>query len=301
VQRDPRFSDAWARLADAYMTMAVSFDPKPVWMRQAERATRRSLTLDPDNAIAHCSRGRMLWSPGKGFQHRPALREINQALRLRPGFSYAYLWRCIIFTHIGLHDHARTDGLMALAANPDDAMALFSLGHAEWSRNEFDAATDYFDRTIAADPSHLWAHLFAPMVPIYTGNLALAEQKLRSARQVAGDDPMLESGEALLWARRGEKRKAAQMAKRALQHRNTLTYTHHALHQVAATLAQIGKPKEAMSALHKATRVGLPDYPLYRDDPFLVPLRQERAFLQLMTELKRVWDGCRRELKTLKD
>jgi tetratricopeptide (TPR) repeat protein len=297
VQGDPRFSDAWARLGDAYMTMAVSFDPKPVWMRHAERATRRALTLDPSNAAAHCSRGRILWSPAKSFQHRLAVKEMDQALRLRSGHSHAHLWRCIIFTHIGLHDHARTDGLAALAANPDDPLTLFSLAHAEWSRNEFDAAEDYFDRTIAADPSHLWGHLFAPMVPIYRGDLALAEKKLRSARQVAGNDPMLESGEALLWARRGEARKAAQMAKRALQHRNILTYTHHALHYVAATFAQIGKPREAMSALQKASRVGLPDYPLFRDDPFLVPLRQEKAFLQLMTELKRLWDGYRREFK----
>jgi TolB-like protein len=295
LQRDPHFSDAWARLGDACMTMAVSFEAKPIWIRQAERATRRALKLDPNNADAHCSRGRILWAPAKGFKHRSAVKEMDHAIRLRSGHCHAHLWRSIIFTHVGLHDHARADGLAAMAANPDDAMTIFALAHAEWYRNEFDAALDYFARAITADPSHLWAHLFRPTVLIYRQDFALAEEKLRSARQLAGNDPMLESAEALLWAVRGEKRKAAQLAQRALRHNGVLTYTHHAWHTVAATFAQIGRPKEALSVLRKTAHTGLPDYPLFRDDPFLAPLRKERAFLQLMTQLKGIWDGYRRE------
>ena len=243
------------------MTMAVSFEPKPVWMRQAERATRRALTLDPSNAAAHCSRGRILWSPAKGFRHRLAVKEMDHALRLHSGHCHAHLWRCIILTHVGLHDQAKINGLAALAANPDDAMSLFSLAHAEWYRNEFDAALDYFSRAIAADPSHLWAHLFTPTVLIYRRDFTLAEQKLYSARQVAVNDPLVESAEALLWASRGEKRKAVQMAQRALRHRGILTYTHHAWHNVAATFAQLGRPKEALGILRKASQGGLSSFP----------------------------------------
>jgi TolB-like protein len=296
LQRDPSYSDAWAQLADACMTMTVSFEPKQTWINRAERATRRALALDPNNANAHCSRGRILWSPAKGFRHRAAMKEIQQALRLRSGHCHAHLWRCIILTHIGLHERARTDGLTALTTNPDDAMTLFSVGNAELFRNEFDAAGDYFARAIAADPSHLWAHLFFPFIGLYRGDIASAEEKLRSARHLAGNDPMIEGGEALLWAIRGEKRKANQMVKRVLQRRSTLTYTHHAWHSCAAALAQIGKPKESLNVLRKTTRIGLPDYPLFRDDPFLAPLRQERGFIQLMAELKSIWDGYRREL-----
>ena len=176
-------------------------------------------------------------------------------------------------------------------------MTLFSIAHADQSRGEFDGAMEYFGRAITADPSHLWAHLFLPLVPIYRGDFALAEEKLRSARQVAGNDAMVEAGEALLWARRGERRKAMQSAQRALRHRQVVTYTHHACHAVAATFAQLGKLTEAVSALRKATRIGLPDYPLFRDDPLLAPLHKERGFLQLMTELKRTWDGTRREFE----
>lgn len=297
LRRTPRFSDAWARLADACMTMAVSFEPKPTWMRQAERATRRALMIDGNNAAAHCSRGRMLWSPAKGFKHRLAIKEMDRALHLGSGNSHAHLWRCIILTHVGLHEQARVDGLAALAINPDDAMALFSLAHLEWYRNEFDAAMDYFARAIAADYSHLWAHLFRPTVLIYRGDLAGAEEKLRSARKVAGNDPMLESGEALLWARRGEARKAIRLAEHVLQDRRLLTYTHHAWHNVATTFAQTGKTQQAISVLRKATRIGLPDYPLFRDDPFFASLHGEPAFLQLMSELKHIWDGYRRDFE----
>ena len=87
------------------------------------------------------------------------------------------------------------------------------------------------------------------------------------------------------------------MAQRALRHRRLVTFTHHTLHNVAATFAQIGKPKQALTVLQKATRFGLPNYPLFRDDAFFAPLRKERGFLQLMSELKRIWDGYRRDFE----
>ena len=289
LRHDPRFAEAWALLAQACMAMAASFEPNPRWVRGAEEAAKKALALDPDNAEAHCAKARVLWSPAKNFQHRLAVHSLEQALKSAPTHCKALQWRCIILTHVGLHDQAREDGLAALASNPNDAMTLFSIGHAEWNRNQLDAAQDYFARSIHLDPSHVWSHLFQQMVPIYQGNLGAAEEKIRLARRKFGDDPMVESAEALLWAVRGEKRRAIEAARKAMRHREILTYSHHAWHTVVAVYAQMGKPALALEILRKVARTGLPDYPLFRDDPFLAPLRREPEFLRQMRALRRVW------------
>ncbi len=53
TQLDPHFADAWARLAEACIQMAVTFEPGPQWFRKAEQAIRRALAIDP---FKHLSR-----------------------------------------------------------------------------------------------------------------------------------------------------------------------------------------------------------------------------------------------------
>src|SRR5207302_3664539 len=74
-----RSSDLWARLAEAYMIMAVTFEPGVRWVRRGDRAIRRALKLDPRNAEAHCERGRALWTPAGNFRNRAALRALSAA------------------------------------------------------------------------------------------------------------------------------------------------------------------------------------------------------------------------------
>src|SRR6516165_12819293 len=77
---DRQFADAWASLARAYRRMGAIFEPQRQWLRHAEHAARRALTLDPANADAKCVRGRILWTPPKRFQVRAALRALCSAL-----------------------------------------------------------------------------------------------------------------------------------------------------------------------------------------------------------------------------
>jgi hypothetical protein len=47
--------------------------------------------------------------------------------------------------------------------------------------------------------------------------------------------------------------------------------------------------------LRKASGTGLPNYPVFREDPHFHSLRKRPEFLSLMTELKREWEGYRQE------
>jgi hypothetical protein len=111
---------------------------------------------------------------------------------------------------------------------------------------------------------------------------------------VPGDSSLL-SCEALLWAKRGEKRKAEQSLQRALRSTKTFLHTHHTWHNAAAAYAVIGKPGPAMALLRKASALGWPNYPVFRDDPHFQTLHNHPPFLRLMAALKKEWTAYQRE------
>jgi tetratricopeptide (TPR) repeat protein len=298
TELDPHFADAWARLAIACVVMGGTFEPGPHWIARAEKAARRALALDRHNPDAQCARGRILWTPARKFQNRPAIRALGEALKLAPGHPGALVWKCLVFLHVGLLEEAREGLHAAIAADPSDAFALTFLAQTAVYTGKFDEAREYFARALIFDPAGIWANLFAPSAPLYSRQWPQAEEKIRAAKRVSSDDPLLDAYEAMLYASRGEARKAEQAARRSLKGKS-LFHTHHTWHCAAAAYATIGKLIEATGLLRKAARFGLPNYPAFRDDPFLTPLHAYPPFLRLMADLKREWSSYQREFGAL--
>ncbi len=105
------------------------------------------------------------------------------------------------------------------------------------------------------------------------------------------DDPLIDASEALLWAKRGEETKALEALSRAMQDKPSLGHIHHAWHHAAQAYALLGKPTEAISRLRAASVDGLPQYPLFRDDPQLASLHDEPEMKQLLSDLESEWTG----------
>jgi serine/threonine protein kinase/tetratricopeptide (TPR) repeat protein len=299
LQLDPRFADAWARLAQACWQMGAVFEPGPTWIKRADRAIRKALALDRNNAEAIAARGQVLWTAANGFQNRAALRALGDALRVNPGCLRASAWRGCIFMHVGLLEDARRGLTEALASNPDDPFTLVFLGQTNLYSGKYDQALEYHDRAIAVDASNIWANIFAPTMPLYQRDLAKAEHRIKNATQVLGPDPMLVACEGLLNMLRGERRKAEQLTLKALSTaRKPLSHTHHMWHLAAATYALLEKPVPALNLLKKCIAVGLPNYPAFRDDPHFIPLQKHPQFLRLMTDLKKEWHSYQKEFSS---
>ena len=293
---DPKFAEAWARLAEALMLIGTTSSSSPHWVRDAEKALRRAISLDPDNAEAHCAEGRILWTPAKRFQNGPALRALSRALRINPGCQPARLWQALIFNHIGMLKEAKQGLLMALAARPDDAFTNVFLGHTAMNGWNFEEAEECLDRALRYDPVNIWANVFQPTVLIYAGKLDAAEARIRAAQNTLPADSWLISCEALLSVLRGERAKASRLVHMALQAKTKpLLHTHHMWHTAAATLALLGKPTPAIELLEKAGSFGLPNYELFRDDKFLQPLKGKQRYERLLAKLKREGEAYRCE------
>lgn len=292
---DPKFADAWARLAEACVLMGGTMEPGPLWMGKAEKAVRRALVLDPENTETHVARARVVWTPAKRFQHRAALRSLGEALRHSPGWNQALVWRGCILLHIGLMEEAQEGLLGALASNPDDPFTLNFLGQAYLYRNLYAEGAEYMARALAIDRGNLWGNLFAPTGPLYAGQLEKAESLIRAGSEVLPDDPLLIACEGLLWAKRGERRRAEKLLLSALRKPKSLLHTHHMVHTVAAGYAVLGNTTKAVTLLGKASSNGLPNYPVFRDDPHFQSCHKSPAFLRLMAKLKREWEGYAQE------
>ena len=289
LKLDPDFADAWARLAEACRLMGVTFEAHPHWIRKAERAIRRALALDPRNSTAVCARGLVLWTPAKGFQHRAALRTFREVLRTNPSSPQALLWQGAVFLHIGLLEEAKELLAVALAGNPDDALTVGFYGQNAFYRGDYEEAETYYTRMLRIDPANLWGNLLFAPIPLYAGKLDKAAQMIRRAQQIIPGDSAPISCEALLWAKRGEKRKAEQAVQRALRSCKSLLHTHHTLHHLAATCGVLGKADKAIALLRQASRSGLPNYPLFRDDPHFQLLQDHPQFRRLLSNLKTGW------------
>ncbi|MGH9711953.1 MAG: protein kinase domain-containing protein [Candidatus Acidiferrales bacterium] len=292
---DPRFAEAWARLAEACVFMAATFDPAPHWYKKSDVAMRRALALDPTNAHAQCAHGRVLWTPLRGYKNRPALLAFRESLRRSPGYQPALVWQCLIFLHVGLMEEAIEGLHQALATHPDDGFTLTFLGQAVMLQGNYESAEQYFKRALSLDRASLWANLFSPMVPLYGRNPEDAINMIKAAQCFFPGDALLTSWEGLLWAKRGEPRKAEQYVKKALKVGKSVLHTHHTWHAAAATYAAIGKPELAVPLLAQAGRTGLPNYPVFRDDPHFQSMHKYTPYLRLLAKIRKETESYRRE------
>jgi tetratricopeptide (TPR) repeat protein len=295
VGMDTQFAAAWARLSAAAVAMGVLFDPDPQWYVQAEEAVGRALELDPTNAEAWVTRGRILWSPHNNFRHTEALRDFEKTHHLSSRPHDAPLWEGLVLLHVGLHDEARSCLFEALEEQPDDLIAMLSLGELATYVGDHATALEYYERTLALEPSHVYGNMFVPAGLLYMDDLGRAERALVTARNVVGKDSLLQSAEALLWAKRGESRRADEYVHRALKDLQSLSHAHHTRHYVAAALATMGQPERALEQLRLAAETGLPNYPLFLGDRHLDSLRTRPDFLEFLADLKPGWEACRRE------
>jgi serine/threonine protein kinase/thioredoxin-like negative regulator of GroEL len=293
---DPKFAAAWARLAEALLLVGTTSSPSPHWVRDAEKALKKAISLDPDNVEARCAQGRILWTPAKKFQNAPALRALSRALRVNPGCHPARVWQALIFNHIGMLKEAKQGLLLALAARPDDAFTNVFLGLTALNKGDFEEAEECLDRALRYDPVNIWANVFQPTVLLYAGKLDAAQARIRAAQNALPGDSLLTSCEALLSALRGDQAKAARFVHLALNAKaKPLLHTHHMWHTAAAVLALLGNSTPAIALLEKAGSFGLPNYELFRNDKFLIALQGKQRYQRLLAKLKREGDAYRRE------
>lgn len=294
VEIDPQFVEAWAALSEACVWL-FNFEQGVKWVERGEQAVKRALSLDPNNARALVAKGRLLWSPKRKFQAAAALRLSQLAIRLKPGLFQSRSLAGAVMMHVGLLEESVDEVSHALATNPKDSQALVSIGSSYLYMGDFERADHFISKAVQLDPNSIWSNVFRPSVSLYAGRLEDAEKRIAESARVLPGDPWLAACEALLWAKRGEKKKSEKLVALSLKPHRTVLHTHHLWHYAAAASALNGNRARAVTLLRRAAATGLDNYPAFRDDQHFRSLADYKPHATFMAGLKRKWDAYRRE------
>ena len=293
VGLDPSCAAAYAQLARAYNTRAFKFTSQSESRRlreNADVALAKALDLDPNLAEAHFARGLILWTKAKGFPHEQAIRSFKKALTLEPNADETHHQLSMVYSHVGLLDDALAHVERAIDLNPNNTMARFRVGvYAAWQCRFEDALAVL--KTVPADVSRFLVERVRAEVYLQLGHFDKARAIVDAylARNPNDEGGSLTGVRALVLARAGEARGAADAIARAIELGSGFGHFHHTAYNIAATYAALGDADEAIKWLEAAADDGFPCHPCFERDPNLDTIRQHARFIELMSVLHKQW------------
>ena len=292
VATDPSFAAAYAELAQAYVWKLFLFAPgEAQWSEKAFVAAEKALSLDPNLAVAHLARGRILWTPANRFPHEKAIREYRRALTLDPTLDEARNQLALVYCHIGAFDQALQESREAVATNPNNNLAQFRIGQTLNFQGKYDEALSVL-RTIPRDANPA---LVGHQIAWALFNLGKKEEASALLEQLLKDHPedtggVFTSIQAVLAASAGQERLAEDRIKSAIEKGKGFGHFHHTAYHIACAYALMNKPELALKWLEVAADDGFPCYPLFERDANLDSLRQDEKFIMFLAKEKQHWE-----------
>jgi TolB-like protein/tetratricopeptide (TPR) repeat protein len=186
VDRDPRFAQALAWLAQSHIEMyGLNFDGSQARLIKAKEAAERAVELRPDLAETHAGLG---WYFYKGlFDYARALSEFSAALKIQPNSSDTLFGIGAVLRRQGRWAEAADTMSKALELDPKNARLLLEFGGSCVLAHRYADADHAFERAIAMSPQ--WAEPYGHKAWLqvqWHGDVAKAQSVLDDAERVAG-------------------------------------------------------------------------------------------------------------------
>jgi len=295
VATDPTFAAAYAELAQAYVWKLFLFAPGDrQWEEKAFVATEKAIALDPNSAVAHLARGRLLWTPANHFPHEKAIREYRHALTLNPSLDEARNQLALVYCHIGAFDEALQESQKAINTNPNNNLAQLRIGQTLNFQGKYEQALS----VLRAVPQDANPALVGYQIAWALFNLGRKEEASATLEQLLRDYPedsggLFTSLQAVLAVSAGQERTAEDKIKSAIERGKGFGHFHHTAYHIACAYALMNKREQAIKWLQAAAEDGFPCYPLFEKDSNLDNLRQDARFVAFMAKLREQWDHYR--------
>jgi serine/threonine protein kinase/Flp pilus assembly protein TadD len=208
IEIDPNYAGAYAGLADCHSYLYMFWDVTDEHLREADRASRKAVELDPELAEAHVARGVAI---SLGKRHDEAGEEFETAIRLNPRFFEAYYF-CARGHYARGHSEQAVDWFQrAIEARPEDyqapsllGSALAGLGRKEESDAAYRSAFELAQKHLELNPGETRALYFSALALCQLGerrdeSLELAERALA----MDPDEPQVLYNVACVYALQG--------------------------------------------------------------------------------------------------
>jgi Flp pilus assembly protein TadD len=277
IERDSSYADAYAGLADAYLT-AYQFNL--LGLSEAESYSRmkwaaeRALALDDESAAAHASFAIVLWWqrnwPG-------AMRELRRALELNPGDAMARSWYSLLLRGMGRSAEARQESRRAYELDPFAVVISGTVGWHCYMTRDYDCAIEQHRRTIAMGP-YPNSDVGLALALARTGRANEAIEAVRHAMDLAPQRLEFLADLAYVQAMAGLTEEARVTLRRAKQHPIEG-------YNIARAHVGLGEPDSAF-AWFERTNWQWPHRAVL-DDPALDPVRADPRFARLSERIAR--------------
>jgi TolB-like protein/tetratricopeptide (TPR) repeat protein len=295
VALDPAFAVGYAELAHAYGLRVSQFAPQDTEaLERAGVAIERAARLDPDLAEVHWVKAQLLWGATRRWAAELAIQEDRRATQLDPNLAEAHHHLGMIYLHIGLLDSAIAEFRKTLTLDPSEGFAQQRIGIALVYQGRYQEGLRIFREVPPPFNPALW-HYQVAWALLYVGRDAeagaLIEQYLRDHPEDRGG--VATGARAILFAKRGDARRAEADIETAVQKGAGFAHFHHTAYSIAMAYALLHRPGPAVRYLRQAVAEGLPCYPCFVNDPYLATLRNDPDFIAVMRELKTQWERYR--------
>ncbi len=290
-QLDPASALPVAGLADSYARMAYTFEPEAGWYARAVAATDQALAIDPSLPEGRYLKGRLLWSPQRGFDHAGALREFRAAVATRPSLNEAHHWLGILFFHVALFEESHEAFRQALAINPADLIARVHAATCRLYQGQWAEARVLCEEALDRQPDATWPHYQLAHALLRTGDRASAARAIELASNRFAAEILFHPLRAIVAALDGDRDEAVRQIALTTQNAQAFGHYHHAQYDVACAHALLGDRDQAIAWLADAAGNGFPCHTFFELDPLLAQLRLDPRFVDLVARLTTECDG----------
>jgi serine/threonine-protein kinase len=182
IARDPKFSDAWAGLADLYSMMdhrpGLTTLPAEETYRLATAAAKRAIELDPQSGEAEAALGHILVHQG---DFEAARRHLLRAIQLSPNSSGAHTWNAVLLRAERRFPEMKQEFFRARELDPFSVLNARLGGYSLWVGGDFDAAVQWTRLALETAPDVGDLHLNLARNYALMGRKEEADEEIRLA------------------------------------------------------------------------------------------------------------------------
>ncbi len=279
---DPRYSLAYAGLADAYSVLGnTNVLPPHESYARAKEAAERGLALDPTLADLHASLGFVLRF--HDWDWPLAERAFLRAIELNPGYASGRRWYAQFLSGMARHEEAIAEAERALELDPLSLVIHTAVGDVLFYARRFERAIDYYRRCLEMDPSFGPGHTDLARALEHVGRLDEALEHMRLGTSSPDSAASASAGLAILLARAGRRDEATAAIERVMERARDRFVSPFG---IASYHAIVGQNAEALDWLERAHEARDGALVWIKVHPRLDGLRGEPRFRDLLARMR---------------
>jgi serine/threonine-protein kinase len=284
IEKDPHYAPAYAGLADAYLSLAFSFDagtvPPGEAAPRAKAAALKALELDDRLAPAHISLAFVCFL--YEWDWNEAEKQFQRALALDPRYPHTHHWYSHYLLALGRVEESLAHSKRALELDPLDAILNTHMGWHHLYSHQYELAIEHLRNALEMDPNNFHSQRELGRAYAEKGWYREAVSLLRKALRQAKGDGFAQAGLGYAYATWGK----SNEARRSLEHLRRLSPRRYiSPYFPAAIHAGLGEKEMALEQLERAYEERSDALVYLKVEPMFSSLRSLPRFKRLVQRM----------------